>query len=199
MRGIADTGSVSAAARAVGMDPANALRHIRRAESWEGAALVVRTRGGRGGGRAQLTPAGARVARAGSKEHAWRGFAGTYDPASGTTPVAVGRRTVFVAGPLPMGPVRLEIRPDDVSLARASPRRAHVAESPRNRWPARVADLRPLREGILEAHLILTGGALLSATLTRGAVLDLRLRAGSRVWATVKATAIQASPVRHQE
>src|SRR5207244_11404470 len=61
LREVSRTGSLRAAARHLGMDPANGLRLIRSAEAVLGAALVRGKPGGRKGGRTALRARGTRI------------------------------------------------------------------------------------------------------------------------------------------
>lgn len=174
-------GSVSAAARVMGLDASNAHRHLRAAEARAGARLVERRQGS---ARSLLTRA-ARSRLGGSNGLA--GCALAFDPAEGTTPVVISRRVLHVAGRLPEGAVALHLRPEDVTLTRSAP-----ASSARNAFAGRVVTLREdEREGTWRAD-VACGGLSLQALITRGAIRDLRLRPGSRVFAVVKATALTA-------
>ncbi len=61
--------------------------------------------------------------------------------------------------------------------------------SPRNVWPATVTSLTD-QGGTIRVGLSLRGGPGLSADLTAAAVAELGMRAGSEVWAVVKATEV---------
>lgn len=178
-------GNVAAAARRVGLDPANAHRHLRTAQRRHGAPLVDAWRGGRGGRNARLTPAGRRLL----EPSALRGVAGEYEEENGVTPVRVGARVLAVARRLAPGPVELRIPAEAVALERAS---GAGAGSARNRIPMRVDAVREAGEGTYRVALV--GGALrLESLVVRGAVREMRLRPGSRVVAVVKAVAIEAT------
>ncbi|HLE47622.1 MAG TPA: TOBE domain-containing protein [Candidatus Thermoplasmatota archaeon] len=182
LRGVWRLGSVSAAAANIGMDAANAGRHLRTAERRLGVRLLDRHRGGRGAN-AALTVAGRRYLDLA----ALRGVALGYDPDGGTTPIRVGGRTLFVAGLVAAGPVDVELKRESVALERGPIRPG--ASSVRNRFPVRVERIVQTRDGIYEVGL--TSGSLrLESLVVRGALRDLRLRVGSRVFATIKAVSI---------
>ncbi|MGE3619169.1 MAG: sulfate/molybdate ABC transporter ATP-binding protein [Acidimicrobiia bacterium] len=89
-----------------------------------------------------------------------------------------------VADPLPATAVAVAVRPAAVALHRTTPE-----GSPRNAWPATVADLQP------DGHRIrvrLAGPVPVSAEVTPAAVAELGLVPGVAVWASVKATDLDA-------
>lgn len=181
-------GNVSAAAVSLGMDPSNAHRHLRAAERRMGARLVHSRRGGRGGRNARLAPAAKRMLRV----DALRGVALPYDAAEGVTPIRVGRRVLFAAGPHPQGPVQVVVPPESIAIRR--PGKGQEG-SPRNVLPARVLDVRPSGEGTFVVRLA-AGEMRLESLVVRGALAALRLRPGSRVVAIVKAVALRVLPER---
>lgn len=183
------TGSLAAAAREVGLDPSNARRHLRTAAERRGAPLVQSEKGGAVRGLTRLTPEGRALVR---PARGWTGRAEAFDAATGTTLVSVGARRLAVAGRVPEGPVRLEWRPEDVTLER--PRPDAPSTSARNAVPARVHRIREAGEGTFRVALV-AGALRLDATLTRGALREMRLREGSRVVARLKATAMRAAPL----
>jgi molybdate transport system ATP-binding protein len=63
--------------------------------------------------------------------------------------------------------------------------------SPRNVWLAQVAELEGFAERV---RVRLTGEVPLVAEVTTEAVAELRLRPGTEVWASVKATDVVAYP-----
>lgn len=79
--------------------------------------------------------------------------------------------------------VTTEIRPEDVVLCASHPGRT----SARNVLPGRVRKMKRAPEGV---HVTLDVGFPLTALVTGGAVLDLGIRRGTRIFALVKATAI---------
>lgn len=82
------------------------------------------------------------------------------------------------------GPVFATVPPTAVALHRAEPE-----GSPRNRWRATVTQVEQLGDR-MRVHL---GGSLeLVAEVTPSAVVDLALREGDDVWASVKATEVSA-------
>ncbi|HEX2022256.1 MAG TPA: TOBE domain-containing protein, partial [Candidatus Thermoplasmatota archaeon] len=98
--------------------------------------------------------------------------------------------TLHVAGRHRPGPAIVRVPAEAVALSR----RAQAGTSARNAIPMAVESLRDEGDGLWRARLV-AGALRLEALVTRGAVRDLRLRAGSRVVATVKATAIGATPI----
>jgi len=173
-------GSVSAAARSMGLDASNAHRHLRAAEARAGTRLVERRQGS---ARSHITRAARSRIGAGSRGLTGRALA--FDAAEGTTPVVISRRMLHVAGRLPEGAVTLHVRPEDVTLTRTAP-----ATSARNALPGHVVTLHEEeREGTWRVD-IACGGLRVTALITRGALRELRLRPGSRVVAVVKATAL---------
>ncbi len=188
---IARLGSVSAAARELGLDASNTLRHLRTAERRAGAHLVARARGGAERGAASLTPAG-RAVLGEAESDSWVASAGMYVRADGVTPLTIGHRVLYAAGHVRAGPVRVTFRPEDVSVER--PREGARRSSVRNAFAARISGVDARKEGIVTVHLV-AGALRFSAHVTRGAVRELRLREGSRVIATLKATAVRATPL----
>ena len=81
------------------------------------------------------------------------------------------------------GPAFVSIRPQAVALHRGRPE-----GSARNAWPVTVSDVDHHHD---RAHVRLTGAVALVAEVTPAAVAELGLRAGERVWASVKATDIE--------
>ncbi|GEM_PF-6226828 len=185
---LARQGTLAAAAREVGMDPSNARRHLRAAEARHGAPLVAATRGGASRGATRLRRAGRALLAPGLLARAE-----AYDAKEGVTPLRLGRRVLHAAGPAPTPTVRVAFRPEDVGLER--PQKGRPARSVRNALPAVVERIEPSAEGTLRVRL-LAGDLPLEARITRGALRELRLREGSRVVATLKATAIRMEAVR---
>jgi molybdate transport system ATP-binding protein len=105
---------------------------------------------------------------------------------------AAGERTVSldsgatleVADPLPGAQVAVAVRPQAVALHRHRP-----DGSPRNSWTGTVADLQPDGHRV---RVTLTGAVPLTAEVTATAVADLELAPGVEVWASVKATDLDA-------
>lgn len=96
---------------------------------------------------------------------------------------STGGLEVVTAEDGPDGPVRIVIAPAAVALHPA----VH-AGSPRNRWRGTVGSLEVL--GSRARVAVDVGGEQLVAEVTFAAVDELRLRPGSEVWATVKATEV---------
>lgn len=187
LSGVEALGSVSAAARTIGMDASNAHRHLQTAEARLGRALVRRARGGAAGGSAELTRAGRRLVAGADGAPGVLAEVGAYDAREGTTRVEAAGRVLHAAGRHAPGWATLVVRGEDVALSRARP---DAAASARNALDARVEALAPSGEGVFRARLA-AGRLRLDATLTRGAVRALRLRVGSRVVASVKASALR--------
>jgi molybdopterin-binding protein/molybdate transport repressor ModE-like protein len=183
LRAVWKHGNVSAAARSLGLDPANARRHVVTASTRHGAPLIENRVGGRGGQNAALTREGRRFL-----ERAMIvGVAGEFDEEQGTTPIRVGSRALHAAGRCAPGRVEVRLRPESVAIERPGPR---PATSARNRFPMRVDAIEPRDEGTFLVRL--AGGSLrVEALVTRGAMRELRLRKGARVVATIKAVAIE--------
>ena len=78
------------------------------------------------------------------------------------------------------------IQPHSVALYRTPP-----DGSPRNVWPATVADVDRQADRV---RVRLTGDVPLVAEITPGALDELALQPGDRIWATVKATDITTYP-----
>jgi molybdate transport repressor ModE-like protein len=185
LEGVQSLGTISAAAARIGMDPSNASRHLSTAERRNGVTLVRRHRGGKAARNATLTAAGRRLLDVRARP----GVALDYDPHEGVTPVRIGGRRLYLGGYHAPGPVELEIRSEAVALER--PARDRPASSVRNRLAARVSRIERRADGLFSVGL--TAGSLaFEALVVQGAVRDLRLRAGSRVHATVKAVSLRA-------
>jgi molybdate transport system ATP-binding protein len=84
------------------------------------------------------------------------------------------------------GPAYVAFPPTAVAVFRTRP-----DGSPRNLWPARVADMEPSNGG---ARLRLEGPISVLADVTAAAIAELQLVPGSEVWAAVKATDTHAYP-----
>lgn len=182
---IARHGSLAAGAHAVGMDTSNARRHLVAAKRRAGPPLVVSRRGGSDGRNTRLTAAGRRrLAAVGLT-----GVAGAFDAHAGVTPVRVGRRTLFVAGRVPMGAVGVQVPPEAVVLHRRP-----SAGSARNEIPMRVVGVSPVAEGVYRVRLG-AGSLQLESRVTRGALDELGIRKGSRLVASIKAVAVRVDPL----
>jgi molybdate transport system ATP-binding protein len=84
-----------------------------------------------------------------------------------------------VADPVPGPSVAVAVRPQAVALHAEAP-----AGSPRNAWPATVADL---EADAGRVRVTLDGPVPVTAEVTPAAVADLGLVPGRPVWASVKA------------
>jgi molybdate transport system ATP-binding protein len=91
-----------------------------------------------------------------------------------------------IADPVPAGEVAVAIRPQAVAL---HPDQPHG--SPRNAWPATVAEIEPDRDRV---RVRLDGPLPITAEVTPAAVAELALVPGARVWASVKAVDVDAYP-----
>ena len=195
LRAIADTGSVAAAARRLGIGRDRAVYRLDRFRSVTGGAAVQSRRGGRGHGASRLTSRARRVLVARS----------TPAPTAAVTRV----RGRFEGGPepvirLPDGQrlyVGFRARPGAMVEAMVpaesivlAPR--PIATSARNRLSARVARLSPKGPGLLLAELQ-AAGTRWTVALTAASVHALRLAPGRRCYLLVKATAARrvAAPV----
>ncbi len=78
-------------------------------------------------------------------------------------------------------------RPRSVALYPTQPE-----GSPRNVWPVMVTEVDALADRV---RVSLSGEVPLVAEVTPGAMAELSLRPGTRVWATVKATEVTLYPV----
>jgi molybdate transport system ATP-binding protein len=84
------------------------------------------------------------------------------------------------------GPAFAVVQPTAVAIYRSPP-----DGSPRNVWPVTVADI---DRQVDRVRVRLAGEVPLVAEITPAALLDLALRPGDRVWASVKATEIATYP-----
>ena len=99
--------------------------------------------------------------------------------------VRVDETELLAAGSAAPGDrVRVVYRPEDLFLSRAE-----VQGSPRNRFQARVTELRPAGS-LLRVRL--EGAGHWVAVITRAAADELSLEVGGRIWVQVKATALHA-------
>lgn len=92
--------------------------------------------------------------------------------------------TVVVAELIEDGPAFVTIRPPSVSL-----HRRHPEGSARNVWQLTVADIDQHDD---RARVSLFGALSITAEITPAALVDLDIRPGERLWASVKATDITA-------
>ncbi|HEY9558450.1 MAG TPA: TOBE domain-containing protein, partial [Acidimicrobiales bacterium] len=94
--------------------------------------------------------------------------------------------TVVVAEPPGDGDVLVAIRPAAVSL-----HREHPEGSPRNVWALKVRDVEGYAERV---RVTLEGEITLVAEVTKAAVTTMEIHPGQPLWATAKATEIEAYP-----
>lgn len=84
------------------------------------------------------------------------------------------------------GAVLVSVRASSITVSAEQPH-----GSARNTWPAAVVGVEPLGDRV---RVLLDGPPRVAADLTPAAVTELRLDVGSRVWASVKATDLEAYP-----
>lgn len=100
--------------------------------------------------------------------------------------VALGGGALLRAAEAPTGPVLAVVHPRAVSLHRHRPE-----GTPRNLWPGRVESVEPVGERV---RVRLAGAVPIVAEVTPAAVADLRIAAGTDVWAAVKASEVSVYP-----
>jgi molybdate transport system ATP-binding protein len=105
--------------------------------------------------------------------------------AAGTT-VTTAAGAVVATTTTVDGPAFAAFRPNAVTLHRRRPE-----GSARNVWPGVAGDLHPAGD---RARIQVSGALPLVAEVTAGAVAELRLADGGPVWASVKATDVDAYP-----
>ncbi|WCM94717.1 LysR family transcriptional regulator [Acidovorax sp. NCPPB 2350] len=165
LREIGAGGSISQAARVVGVSYKAAWQALDTLTNLAGVPLVERAVGGVGGGGARLTDAGHALLRA----------AGALEQARGD---------VLAAAAQPAAPPP----PQAATAARLA-----LRTSMRNQWPCAVASLEPLGP-VVRAHLRGEGAGerlRLAARITRESAELLALRPGLPVLALCKATAVR--------
>jgi molybdate transport system regulatory protein len=160
LEGIADTGSITRAAKRLGLSYRAAWNTVDALRNLAGEALVVTQSGGSDGGGTRLTPAGERLVR-------------TYRAVQ-----EYQRR--FLIGLQ----AQLE-HPDTLPLLR----RFAVKTSARNQFFGTVTGIR-LGAVNAEVTVSLNGHDRLVATVTLESLGDLQLAPGSEVWALVKAPSV---------
>lgn len=111
-------------------------------------------------------------------------LAGTAEGAGDVT--LTGGVRVVVAGPVTEGATWVAFAPSAVALYRSRP-----DGSPRNTWPCTVASIELTGQ---TARVRLVGPVDLVADVTLAAVAELHLAPDAQVWASVKATEVQAYP-----
>lgn len=158
---IADQGSISQAARAIGMSYKAAWEAIDTLNQLAGQPLVERTTGGRGGGGTRLTERGQRLLN-----H----FA-----------IIEREHQRFLQA--------LSEHADDITPDYQLLRRMRMKTSARNQFIGRISAIRTGAVND-EVHLALPGGQTLVATITRDSVDQLGLKEGSEAFALVKASSI---------
>lgn len=178
LRGIARSGSISQAAREAGVSYKAAWQALDTLSNLAGVELVQRAVGGAGGGGARITEAGQWLLQAAAAlDEARQAVLARLPPLGATTP----------SGSAPTAPVMAASAVPALSAL-------GLRTSMRNQLPAQVRQLR--REGaVVVADLTLSGGADLSARLTRESAQLLGLQAGLDVLALCKATAVRVGPV----
>jgi molybdate transport system ATP-binding protein len=97
---------------------------------------------------------------------------------------------VVAAGQAMDGPCFVAFRPDAVALFRRRPE-----GSPRNVWPGRIVGLEPYGDRVrVELGGTPVAGERIVAEVTQAAVIELGLRQGEQVWASVKASEVASYP-----
>ncbi len=92
--------------------------------------------------------------------------------------------TVVTAHAIGDGPAFVAVRPQAIAL-----HRRHPEGSPRNVWELTVTDIDQHHD---RARVRLQGGVQLVAEVTPAAITELDVRAGETIWASVKATDVEA-------
>ncbi|MDO8907511.1 MAG: TOBE domain-containing protein [Pseudohongiella sp.] len=162
---IARTGSISGAARATGMTYKAAWDAVDAMNNLAGELLVTSQHGGKGGGGAELTPAGHRLA--------------------GDLVRMQTLQAAFLAKIREQG---------DLEKSMALMRRLTIKSSARNMLSGRVESLREGGVNS-EVSVRLHGGECLHAIVTNESAMDLELVAGREVHALIKASWIILAPV----
>ncbi|HEX8804982.1 MAG TPA: ABC transporter ATP-binding protein [Acidimicrobiales bacterium] len=111
---------------------------------------------------------------------------GTGGAGGGRTVTTAAGARLTVADPVPAGDVAVAVRPQAVALHPDEPH-----GSPRNAWPATVAELEPDRDRV---RVRLDGPVAVTAEVTPAAVAELGLAPGTAVWASVKAVDLDVYP-----
>jgi molybdate transport system ATP-binding protein len=104
----------------------------------------------------------------------------------GTRLELAGGGSLSAAEPGAQGDVLVAVRPSAVAL-----HASHPTGSPRNVWPATVADIEGFGERV---RVRLVGAVPIVAEVTAAAALELALAPGAAVWASVKATDLVVYP-----
>lgn len=107
--------------------------------------------------------------------------------AGGTLRLSTGH-TLICADDGPLGDATVVIRPEAVSLHPDQP-----VGSPRNAWQATVLSVDSVGR---RCRVVLDAPIPLRVDVTRAAVEELHIEPGGQVWASVKATEIEARPIR---
>lgn len=161
LRAIAETGSITHAAKAFGMSYKAAWDAIDTMNNLSGEALVERSAGGRGGGSTRLTPRGEQLAAR---------FARIDD---------VHRRFVQMLSDEAIG------LSADLELIKM----LNIKTSARNQFCGTVSAVRPGAVND-EVEVALASGARIVATVTRRSAESLGLRSGANVFALIKASSV---------
>lgn len=158
---IADTGSISAAARAIKMSYKAAWDAVDQMNNLAGEALVTRSAGGKGGGATRLTPAGLKLVE-------------NFTALDALHQAFVSRLNQQ-AGDLP----------DSLSLLR----KLAMKSSARNQFSGSVSAIRQGAVND-EVELTLPSGQTLVAIITRESAESLELAEGSEAFALIKASSV---------
>ncbi|AEN05474.1 TOBE domain-containing protein [Halolamina sp.] len=203
LRAIDDHGSINAAATALGRSYSRAQQRIVELEDAFGG-LVVRTRGGAGGGGSSLTDeADDLVSRFDRLRAEFNGVAETAETvlegrvvdrdgelATVETPAGAVRALV----PTDCGEVRLTLRADAVTLQSPSESPPADRTSARNRLEGSVRSVEA-GEAVAMVTIDVGGDVTLSALVTAASIEKLRLHRGTPVVASFKATATRGVPI----
>lgn len=161
LRAIAETGSITHAAKAIGMSYKAAWDAIDTMNNLAGAALVERSAGGRGGGSTKLTPRGQQLAERFAQID------------------AVHRRFVQM-----LSDEAIDIATDLELL-----RMLNMKTSARNQFSGTVSSVTTGAVND-EIELTLAGGARIVAVVTRGSSDSLELKTGATAFALIKASSV---------
>lgn len=158
---IAETGSISAAARSIRMSYKAAWDAVDQMNNLAGEALVKRSAGGKGGGATRLTPAGAKLIR-------------DFQTLDALHQDFVQRLNRESAG---------------LSQSLTLLRKFHMKSSARNQFTGNVSAIRQGAVND-EIELTLPGGQKLAAIITRESAESLELAQGSEAFALIKASSV---------
>lgn len=202
LRGVADAGSLNAAAESLDRSYSRVQKRVTALEA-ELGSLVERRRGGAGGGGSRLTDAGRELlaqfdrlqaALSDTAETAERVFRGTVAERDGelaTVETAVGpvRALLFDDAAV----VHVTVRADAITLFPPADAPSESGTSARNRFAGTV-DAVDRRESVALVTVRVRDDVTVPVLLTHDSLDRLDVRAGAPVVATFKATATRATP-----